>query len=272
MKGGAALPKFKDFIKDSYIVTDLETTGLSPERDKIIEIAAVRITDGKPDGTFSTLVNPKRHIGSEITSLTGISDSMVKSAPTISEAMPEFLRFIGDTPLLGHNLIRFDMGFLQNCAAVYNDCIDTLVLARHIKANFTGFSLEALCSYYGIVNDNAHRALSDCLATHEVYVKLKEDFYRRGGFFTMAVSCSKKEYQQNIMEKCSIGTELSVSRQNGSLMLSAEGCPVGTVSGSKQREYEDNEDIIKCVKALKISEGAKNKLLLTAEVTVGGCD
>lgn len=264
------MPNFKNIIKNSYIVVDLETTGLSPEADRIIEIAALRITDGKPDGTFSTLVDPERHINTYITQLTGISDKMVKNAPKISEAMHVFLKFIGDTPLLGHNLIRFDMCFLQNCIPIYNDCIDTLVLAQHIKKNFSGFSLGALCSHYNVVNDSAHRALSDCLATHEVYTRLKEDYFNKGGFFTMAVNCGRKQYQQNIAEKCGIGTALSVSHCDGGLIVSADGCPIGTVGRSKQREYEENEDIVQSVKTAKISEGAKGKLLLTAEVTVCG--
>ncbi len=264
------MPNFKNIIKNSYVVVDLETTGLSPEADRIIEIAAVRITGGKPDGTFSTLVDPERHINAYITELTGISDKMVKNAPRIREAMPAFLEFIGGTPLLGHNLIRFDMSFLQNCAPVYNDCIDTLVLAQHIKEDFTGFSLGALCSHYNVVNDSAHRALSDCLATHEIYTRLKEDYFNKGGFFTMAVNCTKKQYQQNIAEKCSTGTVLSIAHRDGGLIVSADGCPIGTVGSSKQREYEENEDIVQSVKTAKISEGAKGRLLLTAEVTVCG--
>ena len=164
---------FKEFIRDSYVVVDLETTGLSPFYDKIIEIAAVKVTDGKPAETFSTLVDPKTRISSEITALTGISNDMVKDAPDISKAMPEFLKFAGDSALLGHNIIRFDLRFLQNYAPMENYCIDTLNLAQHLKANFGGFSLTALCGHYGVINDNAHRALSDCLATHGVYQKLR---------------------------------------------------------------------------------------------------
>ena len=224
---------FKEFIRDSYVVVDLETTGLSPFYDKIIEIAAVKVTDGKPAETFSTLVDPKTRISSEITALTGISNDMVKGAPDISKAMPEFLKFAGDSALLGHNIIRFDLRFLQNYAPMENYCIDTLNLAQHLKADFGGFSLTALCGHYGVINDNAHRALSDCLATHEVYLRLKDEYMKNGAF------------------------------------LSAGEFPVGTVSGSKQKEYEDNEDIVKKVTVSKITEGANSKLLLTAEVTVG---
>ena len=181
---------FKEFIRDSYVVVDLETTGLSPFYDKIIEIAAVKVTDGKPAETFSTLVDPKTRISSEITALTGISNNMVKGAPDISKAMPEFLKFAGDSALLGHNIIRFDLRFLQNYAPMENYCIDTLNLAQHLKADFGGFSLTALCGHYGVINDNAHRALSDCLATHEVYLRLKDEYMKNGAFFTMADCCA----------------------------------------------------------------------------------
>ena len=260
---------FKEFIRDSYVVVDLETTGLSPFYDKIIEIAAVKVTDGKPAETFSTLVDPKTRISSEITALTGISNDMIKGAPDISKAMPEFLKFAGDSALLGHNIIRFDLRFLQNYAPMENYCIDTLNLAQHLKADFGGFSLTALCGHYGVINDNAHRALSDCLATHEVYLRLKDEYMKNGAFFTMAANCGRKLFQQNISEKCSVGTELNVTRNEKGLLLSAGEFPVGTVSGSKQKEYEHNEDIVKKVTVSKITEGANSKLLLTAEVTVG---
>ena len=260
---------FRELIKDSYVVVDLETTGLSPFYDKIIEIAAVRVTDGRPEETFSTLVDPKTHISSEITALTGISDAMVKGAPDIGSAMPEFLKFAGNSTLLGHNIIRFDLRFLQNYAEMENYCIDTLNFAQHLKADTGGLSLTALCSHFGVINDSAHRALSDCLATHEVYQRLKDEFIQNGAFFTMAANCGRKLFQQNISERCSVGTELSVSRSEKGLLLSAGDAPIGTVSGSKQKEYEENEENVKKVTVAKITEGANNKLLLTAEVTVG---
>ena len=92
---------------------------------------------------------------------------------------------------------------------------------------------------------------------------------KNGAFFTMAANCGRKLFQQNISEKCSVGTELNVTRNEKGLLLSAGEFPVGTVSGSKQKEYEDNEDIVKKVTVSKITEGANSKLLLTAEVTVG---
>ena len=263
------MPSFDSRIISDYVVVDLETTGLSPENDKIIEIAAVKVINDTVTDTFSTLVDPHRHINGYITEITGIDDSMVKNAPDISEAMPGFMDFLGDMSVLGHNVIRFDLRFLQAVSDIEVFCVDTLDVANHMHTGSCGKSLGALCARFGVINDNAHRALSDCLATHEVYLRLKDEYMKNGAFFTMAANCGRKLFQQNISEKCSVGTELNVTRNEKGLVLSAGEFPVGTVSGSKQKEYEDNEDIVKKVTVSKITEGANSKLLLTAEVTVG---
>lgn len=261
------MSKFSDKILDDYVVVDLETTGLSPERDEIIEIAAVRVRDNVPSEVFQTFVNPRRHISSAITSLTGINDDMVIDAPLIGEAMPKFLEFAGDTPLLGHNLIRFDLCFLQMRGTVYNYCIDTLDIAHHIKTGTCGYSLSALCARFGVINDNAHRALSDCIATHEVYQALKRLYNVRGAFFTMAASCSKKEFQKNISERCRVGTMLTYSEnEKGGITLFKDEYPVGTVCGGKLRELEDNKELIKGIRISKITRGAQDKLLMGTEV------
>lgn len=256
----------KEQIRSDYVVVDLETTGLSPDNDAIIEIAAVKVISGEVIGSYSTLVDPRRHISAAITAITGINDDMIKGAPYIDEAMKGFLEFAGDMPLLGHNLIRFDMRFLKKQADMNNPCVDTLLLSEHIKTGSCGHSLSALCSRFGIVNDNAHRALSDCMATHKVYLALKETYEEKGAFFTMAVSCAKKEYQKNIAEFCEIGTVLTYEHDKN--MLFAGELPVGTISEGKRRELEANDGLVSKIAVSKIEEGAGKKLLLGAEVSL----
>lgn len=264
------MPPFDSRIISDYVVVDLETTGLSPENDKIIEIAAVRVINDAVADTFSTLIDPHKHIDRYITEITGIDDSMVKNAPDISEAMPRFLDFLGDMPMLGHNIIRFDLRFLQAVSDLEVFCVDTLDIANHLHTGSCGNSLTALCACFGVINDNAHRALSDCLATHGVYQKMKEHYRNNGAYFTMAVSCSRKAYQENIRANCRLGTALTAEKgQKGSLLLSACGCPVGTVSGSRQTEFEENIHLVHDITVSKLTENEKGKLLLGAEVRLG---
>ncbi|MGN0637416.1 MAG: PolC-type DNA polymerase III [Huintestinicola sp.] len=265
------MPPFDSRIISDYVVVDLETTGLSPENDRIIEIAAVRVINDAVADTFSTLVDPHRHIDRYITEITGIDDNMVKGAPDIGEAMPRFLEFLGDMPILGHNVIRFDLRFLQAVSDLEVFCVDTLDIANHMHTGSYGKSLTALCARFGVINDNAHRALSDCLATHGVYQKMKEHYRNNGAYFTMAVSCGRKAYQENIRAKCRRGTVLTAEKDaKGALLLSAGGCPVGTVSGSRQEEFEENIRLVREITVSKLTENAKGKLLLGAEVRLGG--
>lgn len=265
------MPPFDSKMISDYVVVDLETTGLSPENDRIIEISAVRVENDAVTDSFSTLVDPHRHIDRYITEITGIDDSMVKGAPDIVEAMPRFLDFLGDMPMLGHNVIRFDLRFLQAVCHLEVRCVDTLDIANHIRTGSMGHSLTALCARFGVINDNAHRALSDCIATHGVYQKMKELYRDKGAYFTMAVSCGRKSYQENIRAGCRIGTALTAETdQKGALLLCADGCPVGTVSGGRQEEFMENLHIVRGITVSKLTENDKGKLLMTAEVKLGG--
>src|ERR1051326_1965089 len=96
----------------SIVSLDIETTGLDPNKDAIIEIGAVRFNGHRIEDEWSTLVNPNRHIPEAITQLTGIDDDMVRNAPRIQDVLEELGTFVGDLPVLGQN-VRFDLGFLQ---------------------------------------------------------------------------------------------------------------------------------------------------------------
>ena len=164
---------------ESYISIDLETTGLNPKTDKIIEIGAVKVVDGECVETFSTFVNPGRKLEERIVELTGIRDEDLQDAPYIEEVLPKLLEFMGDACILGHSVL-FDFSFLKK-AAVNNklefekEAIDTLKIARKYLADLESRSLDKLCEHYKIPH-HAHRALEDAQATHYLYQKLAEQF------------------------------------------------------------------------------------------------
>ena len=264
------MPSFDRKIISDYVVVDIETTGLSPENDRIIEIAAVKVSGDKVIDRFSTLVDPERHIDSYITNITGISDRMVKGAPKIYEVMPRFIEFVGDMPILGHNVIRFDMRFLERAGSPVPYCVDTLDIANHLHINSEGKSLTALCAYFNVTNDNAHRALSDCLATHGVYQKMKEHYRREGAYFTMAVSCARKLYQENIGRLCRVGDILTAEPDSkGQLVFTVQGNPVGTASGNKLTELTENKYLVREIKISSLKTNDKGKFLMSAEVILG---
>lgn len=166
----------------NYICIDLETTGLNPKHDKIIEIGAVKVRDGKVAEVFETFVNPGRRLEERITELTGITDEQLKDAPDITEVLPALLDFAGEDVLLGHSVL-FDYSFIKK-AAVNQKCtferqgIDTLKIARRYLTELPSRSLDMLCNHYGIAHQ-AHRALADAKATCELYDKLWEEFGER---------------------------------------------------------------------------------------------
>lgn len=165
-----------------YTAIDIETTGLGPEKARIIEIGAVKYVDGKQSEVFSTLINPHlAGIPERITELTGITDELVKEAPTEAEAMGSLLRFLeGEEVLLGHN-IPFDFSFLKVAAGRMGEAfefqgIDTLVIARQCCPELPSKTLAAMCEVYGITNEHAHRAYEDACAAAELYERLRERF------------------------------------------------------------------------------------------------
>lgn len=163
-----------------YVVVDLETTGLGAKLDKIIEIGAVRIIDGKIDDTYGCLVNPKMPIPQRVVELTGITNEMALSGEDMDEAVQRLLYFIGDDMVVGHN-VNFDYSFIKQWAVNHKYPLeisgaDTLKLARTILPPDQPKKLESLCSYFDINRENAHRALDDAIETYQVYEKLCDLF------------------------------------------------------------------------------------------------
>lgn len=169
-------------MTDTYVCIDLETTGLEPKKDKIIEIGAVRVDEGKISGEWESLVNPERELEEKIVELTGIRDEQLAGAKKISEVLPELLAFLGERPLLGHS-VHFDFAFLKRAAVgeklvFERQGIDTLKIARKYLKELESRSLSALCAHYEIPH-KAHRALDDARATTALYGKLAADFYEK---------------------------------------------------------------------------------------------
>jgi DNA polymerase-3 subunit alpha (Gram-positive type) len=171
-------------LSDTYVVFDLETTGFSSVKDKIIEIGAVKVVNGKITDRFSTFVNPKRPIPFKITQLTGINDQMVMEALDIEAVLPQFLEFVGDAVLVAHNA-GFDVGFIeQNCR--YQDIVldftsvDTVAMARILLPTLSKFKLNVVANALHITLDNHHRAVDDAEATAEIFVKFIEMLKQRG--------------------------------------------------------------------------------------------
>lgn len=163
---------------DSYVSVDLETTGLDPKQDKIIEIGAIKVEDGQVTDQFHTMVNPRRALEERILEITGIDDSMLTDAPGIEDVIEGMLAFCRGLPLLGHHVI-FDYSFLKRAAVnqglkFESQGIDTLALCRKFMPEEEKKNLTAACRYFEIENENAHRALSDAWAAHKLFQELKK--------------------------------------------------------------------------------------------------
>lgn len=156
----------------SIVSLDIETTGLDPMNDAIIEIGAVKFNGNRIEAEFSQLINPGRPIPQMITQLTGITNEMVHKEPPIKAIIQDFADFVGDSPVLGHN-VRFDLSFLRRQNILeYNDIIDTYELAAVFLPTASRYNLGALGQLLSIPFPATHRALDDARATRGVYEKL----------------------------------------------------------------------------------------------------
>lgn len=165
-------------LDDDFVVFDLETTGISKENNKIIEIGAVKISNGKITDTFNTFVNPHKKLSQKIIELTHITDEMLVDAPDIEKILPQFIDFIGDCVLVAHNA-DFDAGFINRAAKNFglelNNCVlDTLGLSRTLLPNLSRHKLNIVAEYFDINLKNHHRALDDAQATAQFFLKFSD--------------------------------------------------------------------------------------------------
>ena len=158
----------------SIVAIDIETTGLNEEREAIIEIGAVKFKGHRVEDEWSSLINPNRHISDFISNLTGISDVEVRNAPRFSEIARDLEAFVGDAPIIGHN-VRFDLGFLQRAGLfAYNEVIDTYELASVLMPTASRYNLGSLGKQLGILLPATHRALDDARVTMAAFNRLFE--------------------------------------------------------------------------------------------------
>lgn len=202
----------KDIVTDSrnqsldadYVVFDLETTGFSPENNRIIEIGAVKVQGGKITDRFSTFVNPQVPIPFRIEQLTSINDSMVIDAPVIEKILPEFMQFCEGCVMVAHNA-DFDMSFIKkNCMRQNMECnptiVDTVALARILLPNLNRFKLDTVAKALGVSLDNHHRAVDDAGCTAEIFVKFVEMLKERGITTLDAVNALGSSSVENIQK------------------------------------------------------------------------
>lgn len=187
---------------EEYYVVDLETTGLSPQFDEIIEISAIKIINSEIVDTFSTLVKPTEEIDEHITRLTGITNGMLENAPDIDSILPGFFEFIENGVIVGHN-VNFDINFLYDNrlklfnTTVKNDFVDTMRIAKKLYPDFPNHKLCELVKNFGIKTDAAHRAFADCHATFKCYEHMKSYIIEKYGDLNSFSALFKKKEKFN---------------------------------------------------------------------------
>lgn len=188
--------KLDQYVTD-YVVFDLETTGISCYNDQVVEISAVKVSKGQVVEEFTSLVNPRCPIPYRASMVNGITDEMVKDAPAFDKVLADFLGFIGDHVLVGHNIHTFDMKFIyRDCEKFWgkvpeNNYVDTLSLARMCLAELGHYKLTDLSEYYGVSTKGAHRALNDCRMNQIIYERLGGEMEKRKNDIKQCPKCGQ---------------------------------------------------------------------------------
>ncbi len=192
-----------EFSETEFVIFDIETTGLSPLTCQITEIGGVLYRNGEVLDRFSTFVDPGQSIPQNIVELTGITDDMVKGAPTPEEAVRSFLAFCGDRTLIAHNA-NFDMGFIKKACEDYgiplkNAYLDTLALSRFLNTDLKKHKLDTLQEYFGLPEFNHHRAFEDAEVLGQIFDCMVKKMEQEGMTSLdammngMAASCDPKK-------------------------------------------------------------------------------
>ncbi|MCR5788506.1 MAG: PolC-type DNA polymerase III [Lachnospiraceae bacterium] len=191
-------------IDDTFVVFDIETTGLSPVNDEIIEIGAVRVEKGEITGRFSEFVNPKRPIPYHIEQLTSINDEMVADADFITSVLPRFLAFCEGAVLVAHNA-SFDISFIREKSRRLGieqalSFVDTVGLSRFLLPKLSKFTLDKVAKALGVSLENHHRAVEDAEATAEIFVKLLR-MLRQRNILTLAAVNERSRQSDDLIKK-----------------------------------------------------------------------
>ena len=169
---------------EEFIVFDLETTGIGVGQNKITEIGCVKIKNGEIIDKFETLVNPEMEISERVTKITGITNDMVKSAPSIKDTLNSFSEFIKDTPLVAHNA-SFDIAFINyerkllDMVLLTNPLICSVKLAHKAIPELNKYNLDILAEHFNITIENRHRSMGDVLATTTVFNELRKIYLEK---------------------------------------------------------------------------------------------
>jgi DNA polymerase-3 subunit alpha (Gram-positive type) len=174
----------RDDFNQTYVILDIETTGLDSVNNEIIEIGAVKIKKREVIDSFQCFIKPTKPIPSNITELTGITQSMVEDAPSINVVLPDFFAFCGDAVLVAHNA-PFDLGFIREKArhlglTINHPVVDTLSLSRELLSDLKRFKLNLVAEHLGVQLKNHHRANDDAEATGGIMLKLFEMLEEQG--------------------------------------------------------------------------------------------
>ena len=197
-------------LHGEYVLFDLETTGFGSNAE-IIEIGAVHCDqDGNVLNEFSTLVKPSSYIPYDIQQLTGITNTMVKDSPSIQEALPKFLEFVGDKPLAGHNIKNFDMKHINRACyklglpACNNNLIDSLLWAKRLLHRNKDVSVDYLVNEFDIPKRDAHRALNDAYMENDLYLKLCDIYNKQQALDSQTTL----PYQKEVVQGTQVGLNL----------------------------------------------------------------
>ena len=159
--------------EEIFVAIDVETTGLSPFTNELIEISAIKYDRNQKIDTYTTLIKPKVRIPYYITNITGITNDMVEEAPEVEEVMPELIDFVGDLPIVAHNA-NFDYKFIQNYSNnsfTKNKVIDTVPIGRRLYPELPNHKLGTIAKHIGITEDGFHRAEFDCECCAKIYME-----------------------------------------------------------------------------------------------------
>lgn len=209
----------------SYVALDIETTGLNPAEDKIIEIGMAMVCNGQITDSRNILINPQIKLPDRIVELTGITDDMLSGKPYIAEVIGEVVDFIGELPILGHNIV-FDYSFIKKAAvnAGYgfeHKGIDTLKLARRLLPEVPSKRLDYLCGFFQIDAGSSHRAYDDAVSASRLFHRLYEIKPDDSGFDELIelkfnakkdspITAAQKRYLNALCEKHSVVMEQDV--------------------------------------------------------------
>jgi DNA polymerase III epsilon subunit family exonuclease len=239
------------------VCIDVETTGLDYKTEKIIEIAAVRVTNGEVVATYDSLVNPQIRIRHSSFKIHGISEDMLAESPTIEDILPDFLAFLGDAPIVAHNVI-FDYTFInQACKAslgkrLENTRIDTFDMYRTVFPDDPSHGLASLAQRFGVVPTDRHRALADAHALALVYTPLRKLYVQKLAWQLNQIG--QIEYMLERYLRCQkmiqvLQGEMADLKDIFKLYFSEGGQPVTASTGeelflNKKRGYSYNEDAV----------------------------